>query len=132
MTGTSAYLTAAKAAGAPTKDGVRALPDLGQDVRLGDFDATTRRSAPPQFTPMIPLRSNGFYAVEVDDMALGGTTLGFGASTFQDPIVDTGTSLFYVPTTVLTALETALNTAPGTKRCCSGPRRSAAATVIAA
>jgi hypothetical protein len=66
---------------------------------------------------MLPIdnQNNPFYAVNVTDMGIGGTSLGFGSTTFQNPIVDTGTSLFYIPTPVDTALLAAVNASAGFK-----------------
>ena len=90
--------------------------DTGGTMWLGGFDATAAAST-PVFTPMLPIdaQSNPFYAVNVTDMGLGGTSLGFGSSTFQNPIVDTGTTIFYIPTAVDTALLAAINASAGFK-----------------
>ncbi len=82
---------------------------------LGGFDAT-HAASPVQFTPMIPQSGpDQFYTVNLSDMGLGGTSLGFGSTTFQNPIVDTGTSLFYIPTEVDTALLVGINKSAGFK-----------------
>ncbi len=87
----------------------------GGTMWLGGFDATHASSA-MQFTPMVPIsQQNPFYAIDISDMGIGGTSLGFGSSTFNNPIVDTGTSLFYIPTPVDTALLAAVNNSAGFK-----------------
>jgi hypothetical protein len=49
-------------------------------------------------------------------MSLGGTSIASNASsTFAQPVLDTGTSLFYVPTSVFTAFQTALEASSGFK-----------------
>jgi hypothetical protein len=48
-------------------------------------------------------------------MSIGATTVGTGAATFQAPVVDTGTTLFYVPTGIETAVLTAVNGSAGFK-----------------
>ncbi len=110
---TTSYLTAAVKAGLSPVLGFEMCPDRGT-MWLGGFDPAAA-SAAPQFTPMLPIdgNNNPYYAVELDDLGLGGTSLGFGASTFQDPIVDTGTSLTYFPTSAFDALMTKVNTSTG-------------------
>jgi hypothetical protein len=48
-------------------------------------------------------------------MAIAGADLGITAATYDDPIVDTGTSLFYIPTTAETALLKKINADAGYK-----------------
>ncbi len=64
-----------------------------------------------QRTPLVPIsNSNPFYAINVNGMSLGTTVIASNASsTFQQPVIDTGTSLFYVPTSVYTAFKSALS-----------------------
>ena len=110
--GTSSYYTGVVAAGVADTMAYELCPTAGI-MWLGGFDASHAQGA-PQYTPLLTTGVNqDFYAVDMTDMALGGTSLGFDSSTFQDPIVDTGTSLFYVPTAVQTALITAVNASPG-------------------
>jgi hypothetical protein len=111
--GTTSYFDAVTKAGTPAVMAFELCPSNGT-MWLGGFDANKATSA-PQYTPMIPISGQGnpFYAVDLADMALGGTSLGFGSSTFQDPIVDTGTTLFYVPTAVETALLAKVNASAG-------------------
>ena len=45
-------------------------------------------------------------------MSLNGTNVGMGSDAFQEPIVDTGTTFFYLPTNVDSALISALNSSP--------------------
>jgi hypothetical protein len=63
-----------------------------------------------QHTPLVPIDNNNpFYSINVDAMSLGSTSIVTNASsTFQQPVLDTGTSLFYVPTSVFEAFEDAL------------------------
>jgi len=70
-----------------------------------------------QYTPLVPIDgSNPFYAINVDGMSLGGTSVATNASNlFQQPVIDTGTSLFYVPTSVYVAFKTALQASAGFK-----------------
>jgi hypothetical protein len=81
---------------------------------LGGYDAAAA-SAAPTYTPMLPITDNDpFYAVNVDDLKLGGTSLGYStAADFQEPIIDTGTSLFYLPTAIFKAALKAINASSG-------------------
>jgi aspergillopepsin I len=71
----------------------------------GDGSATSA-----QHTPLVPIDDNNpFYAINVDALSLGGATIVTSASsTFQQPVLDTGTSLFYVPTSVYTEFKAVL------------------------
>jgi hypothetical protein len=113
-TGTSSYYDAAVSAGVTSTMAYELCPTDGI-MWLGGYDTTHAASA-PQYTPLLTTGVNqDFYAVDMTDMAIGGTSLGYGSSTFDDPIIDTGTSLFYVPTAVETALLAAVNASPGFK-----------------
>ena len=80
---------------------------------LGGFDASAAAS-PVQYTPLIPVgKTTPYYAINVDDVLMGGTSLGLQAADFESPIVDTGTSLFYLPTRVFNAILRAINTSSG-------------------
>jgi hypothetical protein len=80
---------------------------------LGGYDPTAANT-PVEYTPMIAISDNNpYYAINVDSMALGTTSLGSSASVFQEPVIDTGTSLFYVPTPVFTAIVNAINASSG-------------------
>lgn len=114
-TGTTSYFDAATAAGLAPIMGFE-MCDTSGTMWVGGFDASAAAST-PVFTPLLPItgQSNPFYAVNVTDMGLGGTSLGFGSTTFQNPIVDTGTTIFYIPTAVDTALLAAINNSAGFK-----------------
>ncbi len=80
---------------------------------LGGFDATAAGS-PVQYTPLLPIgRNNAFYAINVDDVLMGGTSLQLQTADFESPILDTGTSLFYVPAKVFNAILSAINASSG-------------------
>jgi hypothetical protein len=81
---------------------------------IGGFDDTLAASA-PTFTAMLPIGStgaNGFYAVELASLGLGSAAFATGSAA-GTPIVDTGTSLTYLPTGAFNALVSALNASPG-------------------
>jgi hypothetical protein len=67
------------------------------------------------YTPLLAISDqNSFYAIDVDGMSLGGTTIvSNAASTFAQPVLDTGTSLFYVPTSVFNTFQTTLEASSG-------------------
>jgi hypothetical protein len=69
------------------------------------------------YTPLIPItEDNPYYGINVDAVSLGGTSVvSNAASTFAKPVLDTGTSLFYVPTSVYNAFQTALGASSGFK-----------------
>jgi len=81
---------------------------------LGGYDAASA-SAAPTYTPMLAINdSNAFYTINVDNLLLGGTSLGFDTGAdFQEPIVDTGTSLFYLPNQIFSAMLSAINASSG-------------------
>jgi cathepsin D len=80
---------------------------------LGGFDATAAES-PMQYTPLLPIsRTNAFYSINVDDVLIGGTSLGLNTAEFESPILDTGTSLFYLPAKVFNAILSAINASSG-------------------
>jgi hypothetical protein len=91
------------------------LCDTSGTMWLGGFDAT-RAAAAPSYTPLVPIDSNNpYYAIDITSMAIGSTSVGTGAATFQKPVVDTGTTLFYVPTPVDSAVLQAINGDAGFK-----------------
>jgi hypothetical protein len=69
------------------------------------------------YTPLIPISDNNpYYGINVDGVSLAGTTVvSNAASTFAQPVLDTGTSLFYVPTSVFNAFQTTLQASSGFK-----------------
>jgi hypothetical protein len=82
------------------------LCPIGGQLWLGGFDAqAAATTADVSYTPMT---ASGFYSLTLDDLQLGGQTLGFGSSDFGTTIVDTGTTSLALPSTVLTALTQAI------------------------
>jgi Eukaryotic aspartyl protease/MBG domain (YGX type)/Bacterial Ig-like domain (group 3) len=63
-----------------------------------------------QYTPLLQISNNNpFYAINVDALSLGSNSIVTSASdTFESPVLDTGTSLFYVPSSVYGAFVNAL------------------------
>ena len=80
---------------------------------LGGFDPSAM-TAPPQYAPMLPMDPTApFVAVEVDDIGIGGASLGFGAAEIKPTLVDTGASIFVAPQPIVDALTTAVESSPG-------------------
>jgi hypothetical protein len=69
------------------------------------------------YTPLVPITdANPYYSINVDALSLGATSVVSNASsTFQQPVIDTGTALFYVPTSVFTKFEATLAASTGFK-----------------
>ncbi|HLK10367.1 MAG TPA: pepsin-like aspartic protease [Candidatus Binatia bacterium] len=103
-TGTDAYVTTLAASAVPDTFAVQ-LCGVGGRLWLGGYDPAAA-TAPPKYTPLVA--TSPYYAVTVSDLLLGGTSLGFGAATFGDTLVDTGTTQLLVPASVYTALTTAV------------------------
>ncbi|HUJ63677.1 MAG TPA: pepsin-like aspartic protease [Kofleriaceae bacterium] len=109
-TGTTSYLTVATDGGMAPEIAFQLCPDKGT-MWLGGFDSTAT-SAAPTYTAMNA--QFPYYAVGVADLTVGTTSVGTTAS-FGPTIVDTGTSLTYMPTAVVTAVTTAVNGSSGFK-----------------
>ncbi len=112
--GTTAYPDLVAAAGTPDIYAFQECPDKGQ-LFLGGFDESATAS-PPEVTPMRPMSAEGepFYAVDIASLSFGSASLG-DAATFGDTLVDTGTSVTLVPTTVATTLIADVNASAGFK-----------------
>lgn len=109
---TDSYFTALTATGEP---GIMAfeLCDTNGLMWLGGFDMGTAAAA-PAYTPLLPIDGNNpYYAIDITSMSVGTTKVGTGKATFQAPVVDTGTTLFYVPTAVDNATLAAINGSSG-------------------
>jgi hypothetical protein len=113
--GTTAYPDQLFGAGVTTKTMAFELCPTDGTMWLGGYDATHAASA-PKYTPILTTGDNaGFYEVNMTGMSLGTTSLGVASATFDNPIVDTGTSLFYIPNTAETALIHDINANAGYK-----------------
>jgi hypothetical protein len=104
-----ATITAAGVAGTMAFE----LCDDGGTMWLGGYDETHAQAA-AQYTPLLPINANEnpFYSIDITSMSLNGTNVGMGSAAFQEPIVDTGTTFFYLPTNVESALIAAINASP--------------------
>jgi hypothetical protein len=80
---------------------------------LGGFDAS-KASAAPAYTPLVAISNNQpFYAVDISGMSIGATSVGTGASAFEEPVVDTGTTFFYLPSSIFNASTNAIKASTG-------------------
>jgi len=121
-TGTTSYLDAVTKAGTVPVMGFEMCGTTGT-MWLGGFDSAAT-SAAMQYTPMVPITNDQpFYALTIDDVALGGTSLGIAKAMYVEhdaqtqaiyyPIVDTGTSLAYLPTAAVNKLLSQVSGASG-------------------
>jgi hypothetical protein len=108
--GTNSFVDKVVAAGAQDKLSFELCDESGT-MWVGDPDPSTEAAA-PQLAKMQPINRVGFYAISLDDIQIGGQSIGVDNTTFDSPIVDTGTSLWYLPQAAITALETQVNASP--------------------
>jgi hypothetical protein len=116
--GTDAFVTkATQAAGIPDVFAIELCPQGGQ-LMLGGVDPVAGAlSGPAQYTPLI---GGSYYQVALDDLQLGGTSLGYGASDFGAAAVDTGTSVLSLPGPIFQALAAAVEGTPAFSAAFSG------------
>jgi hypothetical protein len=109
---TTGYFNQLEAAGVAPIMAFELCPSDGT-MWLGGYDPSHVASA-PQYTPILTTGTNAdFYSINMTAMSIGGQNLGVSSATFDGPIVDTGTSLFYVPNTAETALISKINSSTG-------------------
>jgi hypothetical protein len=111
--GTGAYFDSITKAGVDPVMAFELCP-TGGTMWLGGYDSTHAMGT-MQYTPMLPIDSqnNPFYSIDITSMTMNGATLGMGSDAFQAPIVDTGTTFFYLPTPIEQATIAAINASPG-------------------
>ena len=112
--GTTSYFDTVTNAGAAQVLAFELCADDGQMWIGSDFDTSVASQA-VQYTADVGNNNNPFYAVNLTDIGVGGTSIGVSASVYADPIVDTGTSLFYLPTSAYNALVSAIDNSQGFK-----------------
>ena len=107
--GTTSYPSAAFTAGTASQMAFQLCPDAGT-MWLGGVDPTAEAAA-PAVTPMV----SGFpyYSVHISDVAVGGTSLGVAQAGFGPTIVDTGTSISFIPSAALQKLSAAITSSTG-------------------
>jgi hypothetical protein len=116
--GTDAFVTrVTQAAGIPDVFAIELCPQGGQ-LMLGGVDPVAAAlNGPAEYTPLV---GDSYYQVTLDDVQLGGTSLGYGASDFGATAVDTGTSVLSLPAPVFQALAAAVEGAPAFSSAFSG------------
>lgn len=113
--GTTGYMPAVLGAGIANIFAFQLCDNMGSNAGTMWLGGDGSPGASLVYTPLVPINDNNpYYAIDVDAMSLGGTSIVTNASsTFQEPVLDTGTSLFYVPTSVFDAFQTALQASSG-------------------
>ncbi len=110
--GTTSFVGQSMMAGIPPVLAFQFCSDHGQ-LWMGGFDPAFMTS-PPQYSPMLPMNTDDpFYTVTVDDIGIGGTSLGFSAAQIGPALADTGTGQFVVPQAIGDALATAVQNSAG-------------------
>ena len=78
---------------------------------LGGWDPTAT-TAPPVYTPLLGNEYAGYYAVNLVSLTISGQTIQVSNSQFPGSIVDTGTSVFIVPTAAFNAIASTVAAIP--------------------
>ena len=115
LAGTSSYITGAVGTGMPGVMAFQLCPDKGT-MWLGGYDPAAVDGT-VEYSPIVPIAgmSGLYYAVNTGAAAIDGTDLGVASADFGPTIVDTGTTISFVPTAVLNKLTTAINASAATK-----------------
>jgi hypothetical protein len=109
IAGTTSYLSTVFAGGTMGEIAFELCHDDGT-MWLGGYDPS-KQAGPQAVTGM--QSSLPIYAVEVADMGVAGMTLNQTTSAFGPTIIDTGTSISFIPTDPLNALTTAIESSAG-------------------
>ncbi len=114
VNGTTGYMPAVLKAGIPNIFAFQLCDTTGDNAGTMWLGGSGSAGA-LTYTPMVPISNNNpYYAINVNAVSLGSTSVVTNASaTFAQPVLDTGTSLFYVPTSVFNAFQTALQASSG-------------------
>jgi Eukaryotic aspartyl protease len=117
IAGTTGYMPAVMKAGVTNVFAFKLCDNTGSNAGTMWLGGDGSPESDVVYTPLVAISNNNpYYAINVDGMSLGGTSIvASAASTFAQPVLDTGTSLFYVPTTVFNAFQTALEASSGFK-----------------
>ncbi len=106
--GTNEYMDLVAVHGVPDEMAFRLCPDRG-DLWIGGFDPTAA-TQPVQWTPMLPVQGDDpFYSTQISDIAFGDADLGLDTNAFGTAIVDTGTSISFVPSGTDAVMLAAIN-----------------------
>jgi hypothetical protein len=87
------------------------LCDSGGTLWLGGFDPAATAGA-PAYTPEIAAIDAYYYAVDLVSVTFSGTTVQVTSGQYTDSIVDTGTSVFVLPTAAFNSLTAAIAANP--------------------
>jgi hypothetical protein len=87
------------------------LCDTGGTLWLGGFDSSAMAAA-PAYTPEVSGIDSFYYAVHLTSISVGGTSTPIGTSQYPDSFVDTGTSVFILPTSAFNAIVAAVTASP--------------------
>jgi hypothetical protein len=90
---------------APNLFAVELCP-IGGQLWIGAIDE--QAAATSDATSYTPMTQSGYYSVTLDDLQVGGKSLGFAATDFGTTIVDTGTTALALPSAVLTSMTSAI------------------------
>lgn len=114
LPGTSSYVSAAVGDGLKGQIAFELCPDAGT-MWLGGFDSSHAATA-PVFTPLSTSPFFGaYYAVGVAGVSIDGTDTGITQAQMGPTIVDTGTSITFMPKTVINTLIAKISATSGYK-----------------
>jgi hypothetical protein len=109
---TTAYQNIAAESGAPNQLAFELCNGSGT-MWIGDPDASAMGSD-LLYAPLTAATTDApYYNVAMGDLAIGGTSLGFGASTYNSAAIDTGTTDFVIPTGAYDMLVAQVDASPG-------------------
>ena len=74
---------------------------FGDHFNYGEGESAQQAEAAIEW---IPFTGGGSYSVSLDDLSIGGRSLGFTHRSFGTTIVDSGTSFMYLPPTIYNAV----------------------------
>lgn len=88
------------------------LCDNGGTLWLGGFDAAATTGA-PVYTPEIAGIDTYYYAIDFESITLAGNSIPVATAQYKDAVVDTGTSIFVLPTSAVNAIANAVSADAG-------------------
>jgi hypothetical protein len=83
------------------------LCDGSGTLWLGGYDPSFTTAA-PQYTPLVPGVDAYYYAVTLTSITVAGTSVPVASGQYTDSIVDTGTSVFILPTSAYDTVTTTI------------------------
>ncbi len=88
------------------------LCDTGGTLWLGGYDPSAMTAA-PQYTPELGFAESFYYAVNLASITVNGTSTPITSGQNEVSVVDTGTSVFILPTAAFGPITQAIASAPG-------------------